>query len=344
MDKEVFYKCVHCNVLSEFLKNVLDQDGIQQIIKKMTPYAFGDPDDGSLSFDGSLMLWFVVTKIYPTIIVGVETHRQKLETMKLHKYKNNVSDMCKAIELHYNCIIALKSTCESIVRYTINALLSGPNDNFNMWVGRVKTDIESRTGPHKDDTYLDVIDAARAIYINMEESGEWDKVNPREAKLIALSTELEKLKKDNIALASIANKSDNTASNTNKNGGGNARTGTAAGSTKIVGGGLEEWRTINKGLSVVHFGKTFWWCPKHKHPQGHWNGLYCTHKPEDHDEWRNNRNRNNRPNGNSDAASEKGNDEKKLAINSRLKEVLCSKLMLTDEDADKICNEVNQSN
>ena len=114
-DKEVFYKRVYCNVITEFLKNVLDAPGLQQIIKKLAPYAFRDADDGSLSFDGSLMLWLVVSKIDPSVIVGVELHRQKLENMKLHEYKNNVSDMCNTIERHYQRILSLNSDCESIL-------------------------------------------------------------------------------------------------------------------------------------------------------------------------------------------------------------------------------------
>ena len=37
-------------------------------------------------------------------------------------------------------------------------------------------------------------------------------------------------------------------------------------------------------------GKTWYWCPKHV-SQGKYDGLYVTHKPEDHDEWAKNRNR-----------------------------------------------------
>ena len=37
-------------------------------------------------------------------------------------------------------------------------------------------------------------------------------------------------------------------------------------------------------------------------------------------------------------------DSNKLTINQRLREVLCSKLMLSDDDADNICKQVTQEN
>ena len=52
-------------------------------------------------------------------------------------------------------------------------------------------------------------------------------------------------------------------------------------------GGVKKWRTVkNKGETCEFEGTTFWWCPKHKHPHGYFDGLYCTHKPEDHDKWK----------------------------------------------------------
>ena len=333
-DKETFFKRVHRNVLSEFLKNILDKHGLQQLIQKLTPYAFVDQDDGSLSFDGSLMLWLVVSKIDPSVIVGVETHRQKLENMKLHEYNNNVSDMCDDIERHYNRILSLNSDCESILRYTINALLTGSNDDFGNFIRRMKTDVESKTGPHKDDTYSDIIDAARAVYNNMEESGEWNKVNPTDAKLMALSTQLEKLKKENVALASLANEPANSNLSTNNNG-----------SYKI-----EEWRFIKDGETMDRDGKKWWWCPHHNKGKG----MYVRHPPSEHDDWAARKRAGQKyvpPDYRADFKSGGDNppptkpsdvvpEPKKMAISENLRSVLCNELMLSDEDADKLCTQV----
>ena len=229
----------------------------------------------------------------------------------------------------------MKSECSSILRYTIQALLTGPNDDFNQFMKRIKQDVESGTGVHKNDTFKDVLDAARALYNNMDESDEWNKVNPTDAKLLALTTQVEQLQKENVALAAAAKSppSDGSSGRTTAGGGG-----------KNLKGGVEEWRTIKKGDSIVRNGKTFYWCPYHKHPDGYSNGLYCVHKPENHIQWQNNKTRNrNRSNQNTngqDSANSNNDQSKKLVPNSRMKEVLCSRLMLSDEDADAICKEM----
>ena len=91
-------------------------------------------------------------------------------------------------------------------------------------------------------------------------------------------------------------------------------------------GGVKKWRTFkNKGESCKFEGTTFWWCPKHKHPHGYFDDLYCTHKHEDHDEWkagRRERNKRKAEAGGTGAApsnSSKPDASKKLAINQRLK-------------------------
>ena len=111
-------------------------------------------------------------------------------------------------------------------------------------------------------------------------------------------------------------------------------------------GQIATWRTINKGpTSTTPDGTTFYWCPNHVHLQGLFNGYYNWHKPEDHNSWK--------AALNSRRAAKKGSDNtmdsitpaaaqqgtQKITIYQRLKEVLRSKLMLSDTDADNICKE-----
>ena len=68
------------------------------------------------------------------------------------------------------------------------------------------------------------------------------------------------------------------ATSGNANGGGgtsNQRPGTKEKWTP------DEWQITNKGESIEHEGKTWWWCPRHREGKG----MYVTHKPEDHDTW-----------------------------------------------------------
>ena len=111
-------------------------------------------------------------------------------------------------------------------------------------------------------------------------------------------------------------------------------------------GQISTWRTIKKlPTSTAPDGTTVYWCPKRVHPQGLFNGSYNWHKSEYHDSWKDALNSiraaqkgsYNTTNYTTPEAAQQGTQ--KLAISQRLKEVLCSNLMLSDTDADDICKE-----
>ena len=120
--------------------------------------------------------------------------------------------------------------------------------------------------------------------------------------------------------------------------------------TGSMTGQIATWITTNKGpRSTAPDGTTFHWCPKYVNPQGLLNGFYNWHKPEYHDSWKAALNARrgakkgsaNTTDATTPAAAQQG--MQKLVISQRLKEVLCSKLMLSDTDADDICNETYAS-
>ena len=65
--------------------------------------------------------------------------------MKLGNHRNNVEDMCTEIEELMNKIKGAGKNCDSIRRYTLTALMSGPNAKFNQFIDRIQDDIESGT-------------------------------------------------------------------------------------------------------------------------------------------------------------------------------------------------------
>ena len=80
-------------------------------------------------------------------------------------------------------------------------------------------------------------------------------------------------------------------------------------------------------------GKTWWWCPHHK-AEGLFDGLYVTHKPEDHDEWKKDK-RNYRRNKNSSSSSETDSNSgsKKLQLTESMKQALMTDGNMTEEQA-----------
>ena len=95
---------------------------------------------------------------------------------------------------------------------------------------------------------------------------------------------------------------------------------------------------------VERDGKNWWWCPKHVIP-GRYDGLYVTHKPEDHEEWvqkkevrkakfvKERKNDGNGPKDDSEGTN------KKLALTDTLKAALLTRCDLTGAQADALIRE-----
>ena len=96
------------------------------------------------------MLKIVLDTIDPSVVVGAEVHHKRLEDIRLHKFGNDVTKMCSNFEHVYQIIVDLGGTCESIRRYLITALSSGPNATFNNFIDRINDDIESGRGNNKN--------------------------------------------------------------------------------------------------------------------------------------------------------------------------------------------------
>ena len=98
--------------------------------------------------------------------------------------------MLTEIEDTYQCIRHMDAMCESILRYTMAACLSGPCDDFNNFVKAIKGDVDSGIGPHARITFPQFVLAARNKYLNMVASKEYNKVDVRKQELLALTTKI----------------------------------------------------------------------------------------------------------------------------------------------------------
>ena len=89
-------------------------------------------------------------------------------------------------------------------------------------------------------------------------------------------------------------------------------------------------------------GKTWYWCTQHVHHHGYFNILYVLHKTSERIDWKTAKNERNVKKANTTAASAASKQEttaaNKLTVASCIDEVLCSWLMLYDDDADKLCS------
>ena len=99
------------------------------------------------------------------------------------------------MEESYSKIINNKSTCKSIRQYMLNALLACPNPKCNAFIEIIKDDIDSGIGLNNHMLHDDLTTAARAKYNNMVSFGKYSKLDPKYAKILALTTKVTALKR-----------------------------------------------------------------------------------------------------------------------------------------------------
>ncbi len=177
----------------------------------------------------------------------------------------------------------------------------------------------------------------------MIEDKTWGKVDPRNAKIMALSTKLAALEKS----CSTDAKPDALVNATNGTGGGGGSTG---GNSKI-----DDWRKKFDGDFKEVDGTPFWWCKHHKTKE--YNGLYVSsHSPETHDAWAKARKEGKRgyfhpkttpsantTTGSSDYAKSDANRKSTLGLSNRLKQVLMTNVCLSSDNVDKLFKEAEEN-
>ena len=222
---------------------------------------------GMKSYDGPTMLKFLLEEIDPTASVNVELHCQSIEGAKLQDHKGNFIKMCKSIERHFQAIIKNSHAydAETYKRHVLDALFSGPNDDFNTIMKSIKSDVDAGYGYNSNVATYTLLISAKQLYTNISCRNEWSKVDPRDARILALTTALEK----------------QTVKQPQGSG------GYGGANEEIIPGmdSMEKWRTINKGPNLLKAGVTHHWC-KHNVYEDSYDGLYYhNHTEASHEQW-----------------------------------------------------------
>ena len=340
-DKTLFYERVHSAVVAEIVKNGLTPSGWEDLMLYKDDFSFLDNITGELLYDGPTMIKIIFDKIDPDTLVGMESMKTQLETAKLSNFNNDVAAMLTKMESIKKTLKDNGHDPESYRRYIYNALLTAPNQVFTSYIQRIVDDLQAGIGHFKDTTAEQIIQAARTKYNNMVEDKSWAKVDPRDAQLLALATEVETLRRGKTnkeAAANATDKNDKVASSGSDD------------MEKISG--VAKWRMVKVGSTKTVDGKLHYWCPKHVHKGGLWNGLYVTHKPENHDEHVGYWQKKNKEDGKSANATEtatpasaaSSTSNPALGLQSRLKEVMCTNLCMSSDDVNKLFDLANQEN
>ena len=97
------------------------------------------------------------------------------------------------MQRHFQAIVANGHAydAETYRRHILDALLSGPNANFNTIMKSTKSRVDAGYGYNANVAPAMLLMSAKQLYTSILRQNEWSKVNPRDAQILALNTALE---------------------------------------------------------------------------------------------------------------------------------------------------------
>ena len=205
------------------------------------------------------LLKVVLKEINPTPSIIIEMHRQSIEGAKLHDFKCHLVEMLKTIEKHHQVIVENGHAYNSDTYHChlMAALLSGSNTVFNTKLQTIKSDVDACYDYNVTMTPQALIMSSKQQYVNIMRRGEWNKIDPCDAQIMALTTAL---KDSKTAVAAPSKNND----------------------AKKERELYFEWRMNIKGSTATWKGRLHTWSPNHK-KAGVFNGMYYgSHTPEMH--------------------------------------------------------------
>ena len=180
-----------------------------------------------------------------------------------------------------------------------------------------------------------IMSEALVICNNAITANRWQTTDPKDAKILALTTQVEKL---------VEMQTQKAAHATQAPGSQQFRSSNRFQFTEIV-----DWRMKKGPDQMTRDGKKWFGCPHHKF-EGKYDGLNVTHKPEEHDEWLKRKNERIAKKKKAKYAQKEGDYDKKtdengskLVISDLLKAALMMHMDISPEQVDAIVQEAKGS-
>ena len=162
-------------------------------------------------------------------------------------------------------------THENYVLDLFNALSTVPNSDFAAHIRDERRAWELGM----DKSHEEIVAKAVTIYNNAVSANRREEKDPKDAKILALTTRIDELVEQQERLTVLATNA-NKQPTQYRSGNGQSRDRIQA---------IAEWKMTKTEETLEKDGKTWHWGPRHVVP-GKYDGLYVTHKPEDHDDWK----------------------------------------------------------
>ena len=326
---EPFYRRVKSRMIAKRILGRLKAADYKILKNKESKYKW--TGNGKVEYDGPTILWLLLQSCNPSTRVGVSELKTDLRQATSAKFKHNVKDLTDYMSSKYREITEKGQQHQDYLLDLFNALKTVPNADFASFVRDERQAWE--IGGEKQADQL--IAEALTIYNNAISANRWEYSDPKDAKIIALATKVEHLEAQMKLSANATEQKPPFKRNYEGAGVGN--------NSKYLT--IDSWRMKKTEPTIQKEGKTWYWCPKHV-STGKYEGLYVTHKPEDHEEWAKNRNRFKRREKKDDDTKESSKDnstlkenEKSLTLSNSLKAALLTRCDLSAAQADALIKE-----
>jgi len=325
--RPAFYRRVRSRMIAKRIVGHLKTADLEILKNQATKYTWTNANKDEL--DGPTMLWLLLQSCNPSTRVGISELKTDLRNATSSKFQHNVKTLTDYLSSKYREIEERGQEHQDFLLDLFNALQTVPNPDF-----AAKIRDERQAWEIGGDKPADqIIAEALTIYNNAVSQNRWDNKDPKDAKIMALTTEVQQLRAETKQFSAMVT---NNSSGKPK--------GSASSDTSKDFLSIKSWRMVKTNDSVERDGKTWYWCPHHK-VEGSYDGLYVTHKAEEHDEWKNNRSQfrkkkfETKKDGDSDAASNNGS--RKLYMNDNLKAALLTHSDLSAIQIDELLEDAN---
>ena len=258
-EKAVFFAQVPSTMIRRAIEGQFSNKTLEAICLQRKDYEWTS-STGLVEEDGATMLKILIDIIKPSLKVGLKEFKDIITQATAKKYKNDPLEMLNAMETAYDEItVKRKKTYDNYMDDLLQALKTFPNRIFVDYVTRLEDDWETDVSDDTPASIDKIITQVRTKYNNMKSRGKWDIVDPADAKILALTTQLQNVQQQ---LATEQSKTQSSAK--------------ADGSTKANNekDNFDTRRTKFVGPHTVIDGVAYDWCDKGHKSIASPNGMY----------------------------------------------------------------------
>ena len=195
-EKSIFYARVRSTMIRRAIEGHYSVKTLKNLRLQRKDYEWRNPTTGFVEEDGATMLKIIIDIIKPSLKVGLRRFKDVITTATAKKYNEDPIEMLNTMESAYDEItIKRNKTHDTYMSDLFEALKTFKNKVFVDFITRHEDAWEADASddtPAKIDSFILTV---RTKYNNMKDRELWDIVDPANAKILALTTQLASVEK-----------------------------------------------------------------------------------------------------------------------------------------------------